>query len=285
MGRSGRVPGIAPRHPPTPPDVRFSASGGWTVQSASFSDTQTLDLRTLRRVERLLRLARRLPVWGGDRSCRVPLLRSVVRHGVQCLDWLRSFLRPFARNAFLFVRSSIATMASADSPPLSRRGSPRVTVCSFRSRLWALQSAISGSWASCLLAHSPPTSCLTAHLCSFGRTFASHPFAPPPCGDDLAVRLRLAPQAPGGNLSSRQTRPLPGTLAQAFQPAGSRNFPVPRASWPVRIGDWKVPRTRRQECPRYSVGLHVTIGEAGKTQTGAPTKRGSGRVPGIAPRH
>ena len=25
---SGRVPGIAPRHPPTPPDVRFSASGG-----------------------------------------------------------------------------------------------------------------------------------------------------------------------------------------------------------------------------------------------------------------
>ena len=28
--RSGRVPGIAPRHPPTPPDVRFSVSGGWT---------------------------------------------------------------------------------------------------------------------------------------------------------------------------------------------------------------------------------------------------------------
>jgi len=26
--RSGRVTGIAPRHPPTPPDVRFSASGG-----------------------------------------------------------------------------------------------------------------------------------------------------------------------------------------------------------------------------------------------------------------
>jgi 2-keto-4-pentenoate hydratase/2-oxohepta-3-ene-1,7-dioic acid hydratase in catechol pathway len=26
-GRSGRVTGIAPRHPPTPPDVRFSASG------------------------------------------------------------------------------------------------------------------------------------------------------------------------------------------------------------------------------------------------------------------
>jgi hypothetical protein len=26
--KSGRVTGIAPRHPPTPPDVRFSASGG-----------------------------------------------------------------------------------------------------------------------------------------------------------------------------------------------------------------------------------------------------------------
>ena len=28
--RSGRVPGIAPQHPPTPPHIRFSASGGWT---------------------------------------------------------------------------------------------------------------------------------------------------------------------------------------------------------------------------------------------------------------
>src|SRR5207245_8889702 len=88
-----------------------------------------------------------------------------------------------------------------------------VRVCSFLSRLLALQNAVSGSAASFLLAHSPPTSCLTAHLCSFGRPFAFHPFAPPPCEDDLAVRLRLAPQAPGGNLSSRQTRPLPGTLA------------------------------------------------------------------------
>ena len=96
---------------------------------------------------------------------------------------------------------------------LSTSGSPRVSVCSFRSRLWALQNAVSDSWASRVLACSPPTSCLTAHLCSFGRTFAFHPFAPAPCGDDLAVRLRLAPQAPGGNLSSLQTRPLPGTLA------------------------------------------------------------------------
>ena len=123
----------------------------------------------------------------------------------QVLIELCSFvLRPFARNAFLFVRSSMATMASADSPrSLSTPGSPRVSVCSFRSRLWALQKVVSDSWASRVLACSPPTSCLTAHLCSFGRTFAFHPFAPPPCGDSLAVRLRLASQAPVGNLSSR----------------------------------------------------------------------------------
>lgn len=93
-------------------------------------------------------------------------------------------------------------------------GSPRVRICSFRSRLWALQIALSGSWASRLLAHSPRATCLSVHLCSFGRTFAFHPFAPTPCGADLAVRLRLAPQAPDGNLSSRETRPLPGTLAR-----------------------------------------------------------------------
>ena len=89
------------------------------------------------------------------------------------------------------------------SRSLSTPGSPRVSVCSFRSRLWALQGAASDSRALCLLAHSPPKSCLSAHLCSFGRTFAFHPFALSPRGDNLAVRLRLASQAPVGNLSSQ----------------------------------------------------------------------------------
>jgi hypothetical protein len=44
-------------------------------------------------------------------------------------------------------------------------------------------------------------------------------------------------------------RPQP--VAQAFQPAGLRNFLVPRCSRPLKTGDWKVPRTRRQECLRY----------------------------------
>ena len=97
---------------------------------------------------------------------------------------------------------------------LSAAGSPRVSVCSVRSRLWALPHVASGSWASRFLAHSPPTYGLTAHLYSFGRALASRPFAPASCGDDLAVRLRLAPQAPGGNLSSRKSRHLPGTLGR-----------------------------------------------------------------------
>jgi hypothetical protein len=45
-------------------------------------------------------------------------------------------------------------------------------------------------------------------------------------------------------------------VAQAFQPAGLRNFPVPRLSRPEQTGDWKVPSTRRQECLRYFGALH-----------------------------
>ena len=43
-----------------------------------------------------------------------------------------------------------------------------------------------------------------------------------------------------------QTAPA---VAQAFQPAGSRDFPVP--CFRSGTGDWKVARTRRQECLRY----------------------------------
>src|SRR5262249_17936231 len=84
------------------------------------------------------------------------------------------------------------------SPRFSARGSPRVRIGSFRSRLWALQSAVSDCRASRVLACSPPTPCLAAHLCSFGRTFASRPFASAPHGDGSAVRLRLASLPPSG---------------------------------------------------------------------------------------
>ena len=160
---SGRVPGIAPRHPPTPPDVRFSASGGWTLPSASFSHTRALDCRTLRRVERLPRAARRLSVRGGDRSCRAPPFRSPIRPGSQCFDWLGWVLRPFARSAFLFVRTSNATMASADSPaPLSARASPGqslffpfVPLGSTQCLQWFLGFVFASTLAPDTLPHSP----------------------------------------------------------------------------------------------------------------------------------
>ncbi len=160
----------------------------------------------------------------------------------QSLAWLRRVLRPFARPGFRQVSSLLRPLLT--SLGLSAKGSPRVSVCSFHSRRWALQSAVSDSWASLLLASSPPTPCLTAHSCSCGRTFAFHPFAPSPCEDDLAVRLRLASQAPSGNLSSRKTRHLPGTLAQTssllcrrFPTCQSRNT---QAGWESqRPADWK----------------------------------------------
>jgi hypothetical protein len=61
---------------------------------------------------------------GGDRNCH-PHRFDGSRSSFQVLIEFCSFvLRPFARNAFLFVRSSIATMASADSP---RSLNPRVS--------------------------------------------------------------------------------------------------------------------------------------------------------------
>ena len=94
--RSGRVAGIAPRHPPTPPDVRFSAFGGWIVRNASVSNPQSLDAGTLQRGERLPRVARCWPIRGGDRSGPVSSLRSFVFPADQDFDRFRSFLRPFA---------------------------------------------------------------------------------------------------------------------------------------------------------------------------------------------
>ncbi len=109
-----------------------------------------------------------------------------------------SFFGPSLETPFCSCVPQTLLWPLLTSPRLSARGSPRVRVCSFRSCLWALQNAVSDCWASRVLACSPPTSCLTAHLCSFGRTFAYHPFTPAPCGDDLAVRLRLASLPPSG---------------------------------------------------------------------------------------
>ena len=123
------------------------------------------------------------------------------------LSFALSFFGPSLGTPFCscVLRTLLRPLLTA--PGLSAGGSPRVRVCSFRSRLWALPSAVSDCRASRVLACSPPTPCLTAHLCSFGRTFACRPFAPAPCGDDLAVRLRLASLPPSGTF--HPDRPAP----------------------------------------------------------------------------
>ena len=157
-----------------------------------------------RSLPRLLRLGFGWPDRGGDRSCHAPPFRTALEVPSRfSLSSALSFFGPSLSPPFCSCEPQTLLWPLLTPRRLSAPGSPRVRVCSFRSRLWALQNAVSDSWASRVLACSPPTSCLTAHLCSFGRTFASRPFAPPPCGDDLAVRLRLASQAPVGNLSSR----------------------------------------------------------------------------------
>jgi len=72
-----------------------------------------------RHSERLQRLLRPSARWSGqsrDRSCRALLLRLFVSPSFQASSSCAIVLRPFARNAFSFVRSSNATMASADFP-------------------------------------------------------------------------------------------------------------------------------------------------------------------------
>src|SRR5262249_42835720 len=61
---------------------------------------------------------------------------------------------------------------------------------------------------------------------------------------------------PGNSKSNQRLpqpfqRPLRNAVVQAFQPAGSRDFRVPCFG----TGDWKVARTRRQECLRHERGF------------------------------
>ena len=103
------------------------------------------------------------------------------------LSFALSFFGPSLGPPFCSCGPQTLLWPLLTAPGLSAGGSPRVRDCSFRSCLWALQNVVDDCWASLVVACSPPTSCLTAHLCSFGRTFVFHPFAPTPCGTDLVV--------------------------------------------------------------------------------------------------
>ena len=195
--------------------MRFSAFGGWTFRSSSVTDSQTVH------AEHSCGL--------GGISVRPTLGQTRVATAVvtpccfvQCFLFDPEFdLAPSGPSALRSSRLSPGVLAEPSKEQslngfaarrdgltlprkrLIQQKCPRVSACSFHSCHGALQTAVSDSRASWLLAHSPPTACLTAPSCSCGRTFAFHPFTSAPCGDDLAVRLRLASQAPVGNLSSR----------------------------------------------------------------------------------
>ena len=119
------MPGIATRHPPTPPDVRFSASGGWSVQRSFFPGAQTGDPK---HSDKLGAFGLRPVVGQSGVETAVVTPRCFVRFFVArssaTVGSVRSF-GPSHRDAFSFVPPSSATMASADFPsPLSGGISP-----------------------------------------------------------------------------------------------------------------------------------------------------------------
>ena len=109
-----------------------------------------------------------------------------------------SFFSPWLGAPFCSCAPQTLLWLLLTSPRLSAGGSPRVSSGSFCSGLWALHHVISELWASRVLACSPLTCCLAAHLCSFGRAFAFHPFAPLPRGSSLAVDYGWRHQPPSG---------------------------------------------------------------------------------------
>ena len=121
-------------------------------------------------------------------------------------------------------------MASADSlQPLGQRVSlGQCRPCPFAPS--GSTGAVDDSRASLVLACSPPLARLAARSCSYGRRFASGPFAWVPCGSHLAVRLRLSPSPRRGPFTPRGSAPArhtsAGVLAGLAHPnVGTAPFP------------------------------------------------------------
>ena len=84
------------------------------------------------------------PVRGGDRSCHAPLFRTTLTVAVRfSLSAALSFFGPSLGPPFCSCAPQTLLRPLLTSPRLSTRGSPRVSAWSFRSRLWALQHAVS----------------------------------------------------------------------------------------------------------------------------------------------
>ena len=127
------------------------------------------------------------------------------------MSWLAPFV-PLALRSSRLSPSVIATMAAADFPRLL---SPGISLGQCQTCPLAPSGstcAVDNSGASLFLANSPAVARLTAGSCSYGRRFASGPFARVPCGSRLAVRLRLSlsprrvPFTPIGLAPARHTR-------------------------------------------------------------------------------
>jgi len=143
------VPGIAPRHPPTPLDVRFSASSDWTLGGSSIARSQPAHPRHSRGL--------------GDFFVRPVLGQSGIQTAVvrfRCfVCWFMpqpergvATLHPSALRSSPLSRGFFTTMASADF-------------------LWPLSQRISlGQCPFCLLAPLGSTYCRQCHS---GFVFAS----------------------------------------------------------------------------------------------------------------
>ena len=177
--RSGRVPGIEPRHPPTPPYVRFSGYGGWS--SGSRNRATALSFR--KPAEPSSIRGSPTPAGGGStaeagpcvardhRSCDARHLRIPTARSVPVLPY--ALCRSFGPSLRQHYTAFFATTASADfSSPLREEISPgKVLILSPRAgRLYL--TCLGGLRASLFPASSPPTPGLSAASCSSGRGFA-----------------------------------------------------------------------------------------------------------------
>ena len=143
--------------------MRFSASGGWSVQRASFPGTQIGD------PEHSARLGA-FGLWPGVSQSGVAtaivtprcFVRFFVARSSAAVGSVRSF-GPSHRNAFLFVRPSVATMASADFPPPLSGGispgqclfCPLAPLGSTACRQWFLGFAVPSTLAPDIRPHCP----------------------------------------------------------------------------------------------------------------------------------
>ena len=197
---SGRVQGIAPLHPPTPPDVPFSVSGGWSHPRSDGSRNRPPRPSASRAGPFFSGFRRQagleLHPSGFTGSTLTPsgpapgvlppdpvlgvLDAPLDESSIRSVRLLRSFAPPALPGFF-------ATMTSADfSKALTFETSPsKVLPLSPRAaRLYLLR--LDGLRVSLFLASSPPAPGLTAGSCPCGRGFACRflqlHLAATPCG-------------------------------------------------------------------------------------------------------